>query len=82
MLKHELAAKMQEIDQQLQTSRRQLNADTFGLQASHDFFDSVAHESLIQMAGLKGEVVDKKKDTPLVLQARLITEDEEDDEDW
>lgn len=81
MLKHELAQKMLEIDQQLQTSRRQLKADTFGLQTSHDFFDSVAQESLIQMAGLKGEVVDKKKDTPLILQARLISDDE-DDEDW
>lgn len=79
MLKHELAQKMQEIDQQLAASKRQIKVDTFSLQAAHEFFDEVLEESLVQMAMLKGENVDKKQDNvAIVLQARLMG----DEEDW
>lgn len=78
MLKWELAQKMQEIDQQLAESRRQIKLDTFSLQAAHEMFDDIAEESLIQLAMLKGETVDKKQDTPVVLQARLMS----DEDDW
>ena len=86
MLKWELAQKMQEIDQQLQEGRKQIKLDTFSLQAAHNLFDEIAGESLEQMAMLKGESVDKKQDTLVVLQARLMgdeeEEKEEDSEDW
>lgn len=77
MNKYELAQKMQEIDQQSAASRRQLQADSYSLQTTHQLFDDIAEESLIQIAMLKGEKVDKKKDTPLILQARLMTDDDE-----
>lgn len=76
--RHELAALMQEIDQNLAATKRQVHLDSYGLEASYDLFDQIEQESLYQMALLKGETVDKTKDTAVVLQARLMS----DDEDW